>query len=99
MRVVWSAEALSEIQAIIDYIAADDPAAALALAGRILDVVDTTLSVNPNMGRPGRVAGTRELVAHGSYLVVYQVGAERVEVLTVRHGARLWPDSFPGQSG
>jgi len=94
MRIIWSAEALREIQLIVDYINADDPTSALALAERILGVVETTLSDNPNLGRPGRVSGTRELVVHTSYLVAYQVGTDSVDILTVRHAARLWPESF-----
>jgi plasmid stabilization system protein ParE len=43
------------------------------------------------MGRPGREAGTRELVAHKNYILVYDVTADMVRVLRVLHAARQWP--------
>ena len=70
--------------------AADNPAAALALdelfsekAGRLVD--------HPGLGRPGRVAGTRELVAHRNYILVYDLAGDLVRVLRVLHAARQWP--------
>ena len=47
---------------------------------------------HPNLGRAGRVPGTRELVIAGTpFLVVYRLEADRAVVLTVLHGARRWP--------
>lgn len=94
MKLLWTDEALREIGDIIDYIAADNPSAARALTDRIISAVETILPENPKAGRPGRVAGTRELLVHRSYIAAYSVDADRIVVLTVRHAARLWPDSF-----
>jgi len=94
MRVVWTDEAIAELEGIIDYIAADNPPAAYDLADEIITWSDAQLTENPMSGRPGRVADTRELIVHGSYIVVYRVGRETVQILTVRHGARLWPKSL-----
>ncbi len=55
--------------------------------------VETILPNNPYAGRPGRVEGTRELVVHESYLVAYEI-ADTINILTVRHAARLWPERF-----
>ena len=58
-----------------------------AVYGRILDLKDF-----PNMGRPGRVAGTRELaLAPLPFIVVYRVKDDRVEIARVLHGAQRWP--------
>ncbi len=47
---------------------------------------------HPRRGRPGRVAGTRELVVPGTpYIVVYAVGADYVRIHRVLHGAQRWP--------
>jgi plasmid stabilization system protein ParE len=46
---------------------------------------------HPDLGRPGRVAGTRELVAHRNYVVVYDTAGDLVRVLRVLHVARQWP--------
>jgi toxin ParE1/3/4 len=47
----------------------------------------------PNIGRPGRVPGTRELVVSGTpFVTVYRVESNVLWVLRVLHGARRWPD-------
>jgi len=90
VRLVWTLPARQDRREIREYIAADSPGAALALdvliakkAGRLVD--------HPGLGRPGRVAGTRELVAHRNYLLVYDVVDDLVRVLRVMHAARQWP--------
>ena len=86
----WTPAATQDRDEIYHYIEADNPAAALALdklfaekAGRLVD--------HPRLGRPGRVAGTRELVAHRHYILVYDLAGDRVRVLRVLHAARQWP--------
>jgi addiction module RelE/StbE family toxin len=94
MRVVWAAPALRELEAIGDYIARDNPSAAARIVTRILDRVDM-LTDQPETGRLGRIAGTRELVVTDTpFVVPYRVRGDRIEVLSVFHGARRWPDSF-----
>jgi hypothetical protein len=44
------------------YIEQDDPAAAQRVSLHIIHNVETLLPNSPEMGRPGRVPGTRELV-------------------------------------
>ncbi len=90
MELRWTPEAIQDREAIYDYIEADNPIAALALdelfeeqAGRLID--------HPGLGRPGRVAGTRELVAHQNYILIYDVTDDLVRMLRVLHAARQWP--------
>jgi toxin ParE1/3/4 len=92
MELFWTPEAINDRDAIYDYIESDNPTAALALdelfeekAGRLVD--------HPGFGRPGRIAGTRELVAHQNYILVYDVPGDLVRVLRVLHAARQWPPS------
>lgn len=42
-------------------------------------------------GSSGRVAGTREAVAHKNYILVYDVAGDYARVLRVLHAARQWP--------
>ena len=95
MTPVWTRQALDDLAAIVTHISKDDPAA----AGRLLDRIDTvgqqTLAVHPQIGRPGRVEGTREIVVLPSYILVYRLRAARIETLTIRHSARRWPAAFP----
>ena len=64
-------------------------------AGALMQQIDEAvgdLADFPRMGRPGRVAGTRERIVGGTaYVVAYRIRDDRVEVLRVLHGARKWP--------
>ena len=90
----WTRAALSDLAAIHAHIAADNAAAANALRDRAIQFVETVLAVQPGIGRPGRVEGTREAVIHPNYIMVYRVKAGAVEILAVRQVARRWPGSF-----
>ena len=95
MHVAWTLPALHDVEAIQDFVAQHSPAAAHALAVDLLERTTALLSENPMVGRPGRLAGTRELVLSGTrYVVAYRV-RDRVEVLAVLHGARAWPKDLP----
>jgi addiction module RelE/StbE family toxin len=90
MELFWTPEATQDRDEIYGYIEADNPAAAPALdelfaenAGRLID--------HPGLGRPGRVADTRELVAHRNYILVYDLAGDLLRVLRVLHAARQWP--------
>jgi plasmid stabilization system protein ParE len=62
MRIIWTEQTLRELEAIGDYIARDNQRAAVTVVTRILDLVDL-LGEQSEIGRPGRIAGTRELVS------------------------------------
>ena len=49
------------------------------------------LTQHPMLGKPGIIPGTRELVLHESYRLVYQIDGETVWILTLIHTTRLWP--------
>ena len=95
MIIVWSDEALDDLSNLRAFIANDSPKAARETAMRIVLAVETMLAANPQIGRPGRVPGTRELVIPGTpFIVPYRVQAGTVQILRVYHGARPWPDRF-----
>jgi len=86
--------ALANLDAEAEHIAEDNPVAAGRVVQRISRAADL-LEKNPALGRPGRVAGTRELiVAETPYIVPYRVRGEVVEILRVFHAARKWPKKF-----
>lgn len=89
MKIYWTNESLSEISIIFEYIAKENLSASVSLVDSIFDRVEEVLVDNPKAGRPGRVNGTRELVIHSSYIVVYRINSHPIEILTVRHTARL----------
>ncbi len=87
----WLRRALLDLDDAYSYVAADKPGAALRLVEQIEEGV-RQLSLHPNLGRAGRVPGTRELVIAGTpFLVVHRLDAGRAVILTVLHGARRWP--------
>ncbi len=58
------------------------------LRGRV-----SQLAQFPNLGRPGRIENTRELIVHPNYIVFYRVleDARLVQILRVKHAAQQWP--------
>ncbi|MFH1029409.1 MAG: type II toxin-antitoxin system RelE/ParE family toxin, partial [Pseudomonadota bacterium] len=71
-----------------------NPSAAQRMAERVQEAVEYLLD-HPDMGRPGRVSGTRELVVSGTpFIVVYRVIAPVIQILRVLHYARKWPASW-----
>lgn len=49
------------------------------------------LPANPRAYRVGRIPGTREMVVHPNYLVIYREDADGVIILRVLHAAQRWP--------
>ena len=94
MRIRWLRIALRNLDAEASYIARDAPGAAHVVVQRVLDAV-AALAEQPALGRPGRVAGTRELmVPNTRYLVPYRVRGQTVEVLRVFHTPRRLPQQW-----
>ena len=91
MIIKWLDDAIYDLQALRQYIAQDKPSAANRLAKQILKAVNL-LSDQPNIGRPGRVLGTRELIVSSTpYIVPYRVKNNSIEILRVLHVAMEWP--------
>jgi addiction module RelE/StbE family toxin len=83
--------AADDLRDIRAYIARDNKLAAGSVVRRIRSSV-ALLRRHPELGRAGRIAGTRELIVAGQpYLVVYRLGDQGVEVLRVLHHAQEWP--------
>lgn len=91
MLVRWLRKALENLDQEARYIASEDPAAAKRVVSRVLNAV-ALLEQQPQLGRRGRIHGTRELVVPGtSYLVPYRVIHDQVHILRVFHTARRTP--------
>ena len=86
----WKASAVADLMEIVDYISDNNPDAAHALMNEIQHKV-AKLPAYPKRGRPGRVEGTRELVVHPNYIVIYAENTAMVTVLRVLHAAQMWP--------
>ena len=94
MMISWLEDAIFDLNALRQYIAQDKPSAANRVAKRILTSINL-LSEQSNMGRAGRVPGTRELIIPGMpYIVPYRVKNNSIEILRVLHVAIQWPDKI-----
>ncbi|MDD3759558.1 MAG: type II toxin-antitoxin system RelE/ParE family toxin [Acidithiobacillus sp.] len=90
MELYWSTDAIQDRETIYDYVEAHNPAAAQAL-DELFEERAGQLAYYPNLGHPGRVLGTRELVVHQNYILVYDESHDLLRVLRVLHAARQWP--------
>lgn len=91
MTIVWSPRAIEHLAHVREYIARDNPSAGNRIASALLEAVER-LAKLPNLGRPGRVAGTRELVVSGTpYIIPYRLRGDRLEIVSVFHARQKWP--------
>jgi plasmid stabilization system protein ParE len=91
MRLVWARSARNDLLAARTFIALDNPVA----ADRQVAAIVAGLARFPHGGRPGRRAGTRELViGRTPCLVSYRTRGEAIEILRVPHGRRQWPETL-----
>jgi toxin ParE1/3/4 len=94
VRFRWTRPALADLEEVGDLIAQGNPRAAERMMARIVAAIDG-LSAHSEVGRPGRIAGNRELViSETPYLAPYRVRDGEVQILAVFHGSRRWPDKF-----
>ncbi|WP_420237115.1 type II toxin-antitoxin system RelE/ParE family toxin [Telmatobacter bradus] len=88
MKVFWSPLAIEDLEAIHAYIAEENPSAARKIAQIICSAAEK-LADFPELGRAGRVTGTRELVVAGTaYIVVYARVENELWLVNVLHGRR-----------
>lgn len=88
VRLLFAESAARDLKAIVDYIDLDDAEAAQRVY-RSLVAAAERLRLFPKMGRPGRLAGTRELVVPRlPYRIVYEVRTDHLLIVAVFHTAR-----------
>jgi addiction module RelE/StbE family toxin len=94
METSWRWRVLEDLEAARRHIAAVNPRAARRVVMTILAAV-SRLPATPEIGRPGRVAGTRELViSRTPYVVAYSVVNDEIVILDVLNGAQERPGTF-----
>nr|WP_298168737.1 type II toxin-antitoxin system RelE/ParE family toxin [uncultured Pseudomonas sp.] len=90
LPIVWRKPASTSLLEIIRYIANEDPQAARRLKERLESAV-LPLSEHPYLYPSGRVPGTREIVVHPNYVLIYRIAAECIEVVSVLHARQEYP--------
>ncbi len=74
----------------MDYIAQDNPIAAAELDDQFEAAAELACQ-HPEFHRAGRVVGTREIVVHPHYIMIYQLEHKTLTILRVLHTAQRWP--------
>jgi len=91
-RIVWTEPAVSDLDSIHAYISRDAEVYADAVISEIFDSVDR-LAYFPQSGRVVPEMdddSTREVIV-GNYRIIYDTAGDVVRILSVIHGARLFP--------
>jgi len=90
-RIVWTIQAVEDLENIFDYISKDSPKYARIQINRIQSIVKV-LKKQPRSGRVVPEIGNekiRELIL-GNYRIIYRLPSDKtVEVLTIHHSSRL----------
>ena len=93
MKLIIRQRADDDLDDIFAWILKDNPRAAAEMVRRIRERVGRLVTPGlAHMGRPGLVAGTRELVVPGTpYVIPYRLRGDRLEVIAVFHARQKWP--------
>ena len=91
IRVLWSRQAVEDVEAIKFYISRDSVRYAQLVAERIVEAVDR-LTIFPQSGRIVPEVGDETIreVIFGNYRIVYRISDVGIEILTVFHASRLF---------
>jgi toxin ParE1/3/4 len=89
-RIVWTPQALEDIDAICEFIAKDAPRYAQMFAIRVFNATDR-LEIFPESGRIVPEINQHNIreVIFGNYRIIYRLQDDEVQILTVYHSARL----------
>ncbi len=94
MNVEWLPLAERDREDHLNYVGEHNPWAAIEI-GDAFEAAIWRLRNYAEIGRAGRVKGTRELVVGGTpYLIAYRVEADTVVIIRLLHGAQRWPSRF-----
>ena len=90
MNVIWTPEAERDRVEIWDVIAADKPSAAVRM-DELFSAAAVRLSEQAMLGKAGKIAGTRELLPHRSFRLVYEIDGSTIWILALVRTERNWP--------
>jgi len=90
-RIRWTTTAADDFAHVVNRIREEKPTAAHRVAQTIFSRVELLQSL-PHRGGFGRAENTRELVfPPWPYIVVYELIADQVQILRIRHASQDWP--------
>ena len=94
-KVIWTKEALADIEAIAEYIEKDSFFCASSVVSKILDVAKF-ISTFPFSGRVVPEENNEVVREHFvyNYRVIYEIRKDTVYILAVVHGKRILPQEI-----
>jgi toxin ParE1/3/4 len=96
MKIIWTAQAFQDLLLVREHIEKDNKVAAARIANQ-LRIAAKRLAAHPEIGRPGRVGSTPELIVPSTpYLLPYRVRENYGGDFAIIHGAQEWPERFLG---
>ena len=88
MQIRWTLAAAADLEHISEYLVEHYPRYRSPTLRKLFESI-RSLKQWPNRGRPGREAGTRELLFPPlPYVAVYRIKHGAIEVLRIYHGAQ-----------
>jgi toxin ParE1/3/4 len=90
LAIRWTVEAIEDLDQLTEYIAEHSAPAAMSMF-EVIEASVMPASATPYLFRSGREPGTREIVAHPNYLVVYRVRDGWIEIVNVIHARQRYP--------
>ncbi len=95
MNIIWLRSAREDLLAIKSFIEKESNIENARGVSLKISKAAMLLQDSPGAGRPGRVKRTRELVVPSiPYIIAYRVVGSSLEVLSIFHQARKWPNLF-----
>jgi toxin ParE1/3/4 len=93
VKITWSKRAIAHLRSSYEYwLREQSEEAADLMLDRIFTRVEG-LEQHPEIGRRGRIAGTRELILRPiPFLIAYRIRKRSIEIVALLHGSRKWPD-------
>jgi addiction module RelE/StbE family toxin len=90
VNLIWSPQSVEDRKQIYAFISEYDLHVADELDALFKKQATILLSF-PEIGKPGRLVATRELVVHTHYILVYTCKENTIAILTVLHASRQYP--------
>jgi toxin ParE1/3/4 len=94
MKLKWTEQAISDLEDISEFIKSES---SISASKRVIKTISTsvkTLKDFPHLGRAGRSPNTREhIIPNTSYIAPYRVRDEELQILSIFHASRRWPDT------
>ncbi len=93
-RIIWTSQALDDVEAICKFIARDSNHYAHLFANKIIEKANIVESF-PNVSRivpESNQESIREIL-YGNYRIIYRILGDEAQILTVHHSSRLFDPS------